>query len=190
MTAEQLVKPLRIVSDAQRRRLTEAATTPTIQRALKDARVSVLGAQLREQLQEQIDFQRRIRPALLEQMREQVREQNVVLRRMLDAPGIKRALVTIDFKLPEVLADQIAAYREQLAAEVTADPDVAEETAGRLAQDREAIIKCLRRVGIAVEGFSYLPESPVPPLVGFLILVLAALGEVADEILAEREDEE
>lgn len=152
---------------------------------MQDTRAQILGTQLREQLQSQIKFQQMFRPALLEQMR----EQNAALRQVLDTPGIRKAMANIDLKLPEGMAGQIVAFREQLAVEM-ADPDIAEERAGRLAQERGAIIKCLRRVGLAVEGFSYLPESPLPPLVGFLILLLAALGEVADEILTEREEDD
>lgn len=162
--------------------------TPEIRKAVQDASAQsaqILGTRLREQLRSQIEFQKMFRPALLEQ----IREQNAALRQVLDTPGIRRAMANVDFNLPEGLAGQIVAFREQLAAEM-ADPGIAEEAAGRLAQERGAIIKCLRRVGLAVEGFSYLPESPLPPLIGFLILLLAALGEVADEILTEREDDD
>lgn len=162
--------------------------TPEIRRAMQGARAQILGTQLREQLQSQIDFQNMFRPALLEQ----IQEQNATIHQLLvGTSGIKKAIAAIDFNLPEgLLADQIAAYREQLAAELAADSGVAEERAGRLAEEREAVIKCLRRVGVAVEAFSYLPESPIPPLVGILILLLAALSEVADEILTEREEDD
>jgi hypothetical protein len=182
VTVDQLVKPLRIMDEAQRQRaLNEAVNTPAIQKAMK-ARSEMI----RSSIYEQIDF-KKLSPSLKQLMQ----EQSETVRQMLDSSSIRKAIANINFTLPEGLVDQIAAYRDQLAAEVianaeAADPEVAEERVGRLAEERESIIKCLRRIGIVLEGFSYLPESPIPPLVGFLILLLAALGEVADEILGER----
>jgi hypothetical protein len=184
VTPDQILKPLRIIDDVQRRRLTEAVMTPEVRRAMRDARAGILGTQLREQIESQIDFQKMLRPALFEQMQ----EQNAAIREMLHSSGIRRAMASFDFKLPEGMAAQVAAFKEQLEAEL-ADPGLAEERAGRLAEERETIIKFLRRVGLGVEGFSYLPGSPIPSLVGFVILLLAMLSEVADEILTEREDD-
>ncbi|HEX8049897.1 MAG TPA: hypothetical protein VF504_00390, partial [Solirubrobacterales bacterium] len=177
MTPDQIIKPLRIMDDMQRARLlANAVNTPPIQKAMREAREGI-GLQLAERFRSQIDYRKMLSPALLAQMQ----EQNAAIRQMLDTPGIRKAMANIDLKLPEGFADQIAAYGDQLVAEIS-DPDVAEERAGRLAEEREAIIKFLRRVGVVVEGFSYLPESPIPPLMGFLIILLAALSEVADEI--------
>ncbi len=145
---------------------------------------------IRSSLLDQIDFGDLLSPSLVMQMQ----KQNEAIRQMLDSSGIKKALASINFALPKGFADHLAAYRDQLAEEVMADaefpdPEVAEERVGRLAEEREAIIKCLYRVGLAVEGFSYLPESPIPPFVGFLIFLLAAISEIADEILFEGDDD-
>ncbi|HYH52613.1 MAG TPA: hypothetical protein VD761_00635 [Solirubrobacterales bacterium] len=179
MTPDQIAKSLRIVDDVQRRTF---LNSPAIQRVRKDARFGVLDKNLRERLHEQIDFQKLVRPELLEQMR----KQNAIF---LESPGVKRILANIDFKVPEGLADQLAAYGEQVASEV-ADSESGQERARRLAQERKAIITFLQRASGIVEGFGYLPESPVPPLFGFTILLLAMLAQVADEILTEREDNE
>jgi len=182
VTPDQIIKSLRI-DDGQHRRLTRSVmNAPVIQRAMKDARFGVLNAQLRERLQQQIDFQKLIRPGLLEQMR----KQNAIF---LESPGVKRLVASVDFKIPEGLADQLAAYGDQLAAEI-ADPDTAMERAKRLAEEREAIIQSLRLVSVAMEGFAYLPESPIPPFVAYLFVLLLALSEAANRVLIEREDDE
>jgi hypothetical protein len=179
VTPDQIAESLRIVDDAQRRTF---MNSPGVQRVMKDARFGVLDRGLRERLQEQIDFQKLVRPELLEQMR----KQNAIF---LESPGVKRILASIDFKVPEGLADQLAAYEDRVAVEV-ADSDSGEERADRLAQERQAIIYSLRMVTVAIEGFAHVPDSPVSPLVAYLFVVLWALSEAADRILTEREEDE
>jgi hypothetical protein len=183
VTADQITKSLRIADDAQRHAFTKSLlNSPGVQRAMKDARFGILDAQLRDRLLQQVDFQKLIRPELLEQMR----RQNKIF---LESPGIKKMLATVDFKIPEGLADQLATFGERVAAEV-ADAESGEERAKRLLRERKAVITFLQRSSGIAEGLAYLPESPIPPLFGLTILLLAMLAQVADEILTDREGDE
>lgn len=182
MTTGQIDKTLRIASDAQRHQaLVNALVTPEFRKAMQDQ-----GRRISEALNLQVKVRDVISPSLEALMR----EQNQRIAEMLDSSGMRKALANIEFNLPEGWVEQVAAYREQVATEIAGegDTEAAGSGIGRLAEEREAIITCLQRIGFALEGFAYFPRSPIPPLVGYLILLLAVLGEVADEKLSERED--
>jgi hypothetical protein len=57
-------------------------------------------------------------------------------------------------------------------------------------QELKVIITCIQRIGFGMEGFAYLPGSPTPHFVDFLILLPAVIGEVANEKLNQRDDDE
>lgn len=148
---------------------------------------------MREQgkrMTEALNLQIKVRDVLPPSMEALMREQNQRIADLIDTSGMRKALAGINFNLPDGWAEQVAAYREQLAEEVAADDGLEDAGGGfgRLAEEREAIITCLQRIGFALEGFAYLPHSPIPPFVGYLILMLAVLGQVADD--SEREDDD
>lgn len=185
MTAAQVNSPgIQIaISEAQRQQaLVDAVVTPELRKVMRD-----YGRQMSEALNLQVKVRNMLPPSLEATMR----EQNQRIADMLDSAGIRQALAGIEFNLPERWGEQIAAYHDQVASEVAAEEE-AESATGfrRLAEEREAIITCLQRVGFALEGFAYLPGSPIPPFVGYFILLLAVLGQVADEMLSEREDDD
>lgn len=156
---------------------------------------SIMTPELRKLMQEQgkrmteaLNLQIKVREVLPPSMEALMREQNQRIADMIDTSGMRKALAGINFNLPDGWAEQVAAYREQLAEEVAGDDGFEGGGFGRLAEEREAIITCLQRIGFALEGFAYLPRSPIPPFVGYLVLLLAVLGQVADEKLSDRED--
>lgn len=180
MTTGQIDKTLRIVSEAQRHQaIVNAVVTPERREAMRDHG---------KQISEAFKLHVRVRDILSPSLEALLREQNQPIAEMLDRSGMRKAIASIDFDLPEGWAEQVAAYREQIATEIESDTETAGSGFGRLAEEREAIITCLQRVGFGLEGFAYLPRSPIPPYVGYLILLLAVLGQVADEKLRECED--
>jgi hypothetical protein len=182
-TAQDYAKTLRIASSAERHQaLVDSIMTPELRKLMQEQG---------KRMSEALNLQVRVRDVLPPSMEALMREQNQRIAEMIDTSGMRKALAGINFNLPDGWAEQVAAYREQLAEEVAGDQiEDAGGGFGRLAEDREAIITCLQRIGFALEGFSYLPRSPIPPIVGYLILMLAVLGQVADEKLGEREDDD
>jgi len=178
MITDEVIKTIRIAKGAQERQaVINVIDAPVIQQAMKVHADTLRALNLQIQMPE-------LSPALTAQLQVQNRR----IAEMLDSSGLRKAIAGIDFKLPEGLAEQMAAYREQLeveAAKEEADGDGA--GLGRLVDEREAIIVCLKRIGAGVEGFAYVPGSPMPHFVGFLILALAMIGEVANEKLTQRE---
>jgi hypothetical protein len=125
---------------------------------------------------------------------QQIRGQHLELFRVFENRGLQAAMANFSVTLPDGWASSAAAYRDRLADEliddVADDPELAEERLGQLAENRQAIIKCLWRFGGALEGFAYLPESPIPHFLAYLFILAAVIGEVADEFLGECEDDE
>ncbi len=183
MTTEQISKTFRMASEAQRHQaMVDSIMTPDVRKMMQ-----AQGKRISEAINLQVNTRNLFSPAL----EAQLKEQNERIGKMLDSAGMRKALAGINFTLPEGFAEQVAAYREQVVAEAAAaDADAGDTSSGmrRLAEDREAIITCLQRVGFAMEGFAYLPHSPIPPFAGYLILMLAVIAQVADEKLSERED--
>ncbi|HEU4599850.1 MAG TPA: hypothetical protein VFS26_08890 [Solirubrobacterales bacterium] len=184
MKAEQINTTFRIASEAQRHQvLVDAVVTPELREAMRDH-----GKQISEALNLQVKVRDLISPSL----EGLLLEQNKRIADMLDSAGMRKAFAGINFNLPDGWAEQVAAFRDQVVADAAAAEMNTDDTSsgiGRLAEDREAIIICLQRIGFAMEGFAYLPRSPIPPIVGYLLLMLAVIGQVADEKLSEREDD-
>jgi hypothetical protein len=121
-------------------------------------------------------------------------EQQRMFRDLLADPGIAAALSGVpspalaDFaKQTEVFRDQ---RRDEVAAEVVAHgaasvdalDSVESHPLDRLAEEREAILICLKRVGQVGVAGAYFGVG-IPHVVLGLVLVFLVLGEVADEIL-------
>ena len=96
--------------------------------------------------------------------------------------------------LPSVLIEQAHRHRDKLREEVS--KEVAAETVmtpvielgvlRQLAEERDAILACLKRLGqIGIAGHYF--GIPVPSVVLGLLIVFLVIGEVADEILQQRE---
>jgi hypothetical protein len=184
VTTEQINRTFRIASEAQRHQaMVDSIMTPELRKMMQEQ-----GKRISEATNFQIKTRNLFSPAL----EAQLKEQNQRIAEMLDTSGLRKVIANIDFKLPDGFAEQMAAYRQQLevqAAEETEAQNDGGAGLGRLAEEREAIIICLQRIGVAMEGFSYVPGSPLPHIIGFLILALAMIGEVANEKLGEREAE-
>lgn len=184
MTTQQMNKTFRIAREAQRHQaMVDSIMTPEVRKMMEEN-----GKRLSEALNLQIKTRNLFPPAL----EAQLREQNQRIAEMLDRSGMRKAFAGINFNLPDGWAEQVAAYREQVVTEIAEESvtEGADRGIGRLAVEREAIITSLERIGVALEGFAYFPESPIPPVVGLLIYMLAVLGKVADEKLSEREDDD
>ncbi len=182
VTTEQVNRTFRIASEAQRHQaMVNSIMTPELRKMMQEQ-----GKRISEGLNLQVKVRDVISPSLEALMR----EQNQRIAEMLDTSAMRKALAGINFNLPDGWAEQVAAYREQVAAGTAAEGGAGDAGGGfaRLAEEREAIITCLQRIGFALEGFAYLSRSPIPPFVGYLILMLAVIGQVADEKLNERED--
>jgi hypothetical protein len=180
-TAQDYAKALRIATGAERHQvLVDSIMTPELRKLMQEQG---------QRMSEALHLQVKVRDMLPPSLEALIREQNQRIAEMIDTSGMRKALAGINFNLPDDWAEQVAAYREEIAAEFAGEVDMEEAGSGfgRLAEEREAIIACLQRIGFALEGFAYLPRSPIPPFVGYLILLLAVIGQVADEKLSERE---
>lgn|GEM_PF-6044691 len=147
------------------------------------------GKRFAEMITVQVKVDDLVPPAL----RQQVLEQNKRIAEMVDTTGIRKALLGVDFRLPDSVVAQVSAYRDQAMAEATEEADAGGDMAvlGRIVEEREAIITCLRRIGTALEGFKFIPElSPMASLVIFLFCMMIVLAEVANELLSEREGDQ
>jgi len=102
-----------------------------------------------------------------------------------------QALVTGSPSLPSELVGQAEKYRDDLQGEVaevaaelpTALPDVLE----RFSDEREAILICLKRIGFIGAAGHYFGVQ-IPSVVLGLVIVFLVIGEVADEMLTERDE--
>ena len=115
--------------------------------------------------------------------------QKRVLARLLDQPRLLAALGGFS-DVPLIMIEQAERYlvdlRSEASAENAATGESEDDQLRRLAAERDAILICLKRVGQAAliaEGLGV----RLPPLVLGLILVFVVLGEVAEEVLQERE---
>lgn len=130
-------------------------------------------------------FQQMIRPAALEQFARQQR----LLDDLTKGPAILGTLGSYSGTLPSTIAEQADQFRDELASTAEVE-EVDEETdpLPRLANEREAILICLARVrdSAIVAG---LTNVPIPDVILALIVAAVVIGEVADEILTEREAE-
>lgn len=128
-------------------------------------------------------FERLYRPPVLQQLARQQGQLDEFFR----GPAILRTLPRFSGTASEGLISRAADYRADAATEAEAEElDKGADPLDRLSAEREAILTCLARVreSAIVAG---LLEVPVPNVVLALIVAFVVLGEVADEILRERE---
>jgi hypothetical protein len=124
----------------------------------------------------------------------QMGQQTKILVGLMERPTLLAALGGLS-SVPRPLIEQARQHREDLYDEVVSEvatkdstslPDVLE----RLAKEREAILICLKRFAcIAVAG-GYFGVYRIPNIVLGLVVVFLVIGEVADEILGEAEEDE
>lgn len=124
---------------------------------------------------------------------DQILRQQRIFDGLTQRTTLLQALVTGPAALPSELIVQAERYREALQDEVaevatelpTAMPDVL----GRLADERETILICLKRIGqIGMVATCF--GVKLPPAILGLVIVFLVLGEVADEVLTERAGDE
>jgi hypothetical protein len=130
-------------------------------------------------------FQQMFRPPVLEQFDRQQK----LLDELVRGPAILRTLGAFSGTMPSAIADQADQFRDEVVAGAEGEEiDEKIDPLPRLAAEREAILICLARVkeSAIVAG---LLDVPIPDIVLALIVAVVVIGEVADEILREREDE-
>lgn len=126
-----------------------------------------------------------VRPPVLEQLARQQR----LLDELIKGPAILGTLGTFSGTMPTTIADQADQFRDEVAAGAeTEGLDEEADPLPQLAAEREAILICLARIkeSAIVAG---LLEVPIPNVILALIVAAIVIGEVADEILSERETE-
>lgn len=103
-----------------------------------------------------------------------------------------QTLVTGSASLPSELIGRADRYREDLQDEIAEEvavavdlPSAVPDVLGRLADEREAILVCLKRIGFIGAAGHYFGVQISPVVLG-LVIVFLVIGEVADEILTER----
>ena len=134
-------------------------------------------------------------PAWMKGLSEHLNSQQKLFDGLLQGPAYLTVRAGWPGGLPETLLDQLAAYRDEFVAEAATHAEQAveygvakAETLSRLATERQAILICLKRVLMIAEG-ARLAEVPVPAVVVVMLLVFVLLGEAADEILRERDEQ-
>jgi hypothetical protein len=124
----------------------------------------------------------------------QMGQQTKILVGLMERPTLLAALGGLS-DVPKPLIDQARRHREDLydevAGEVAAEdstslPDVLE----RLAEEREAILICLKRFAYIAAAGGYFGVYRIPNVILGLIVVFLVIGEVADEILGETQQGE
>jgi hypothetical protein len=131
-------------------------------------------------------------PAWSKALSEQFTRQQGLFDGLLEAPSFLTVRAGWAGDLPKGLREQLAAYRDELVveaatqAEATVESEVAQaETLSRLAIERQAILICLKRILMIAEGVKLAETAPVV----LMLLAFVLFGEVADEILREREEQ-
>jgi hypothetical protein len=119
----------------------------------------------------------------------QMGQQTKILVGLMERPTLLAALGGLS-GVPKPLIDQARRHREDLYGEVATEaptslPDVLE----RLAEEREAILICLKRFAYIATAGGYFGVYRIPNVILGLIVVFLVIGEVADEILGEAEDD-
>jgi hypothetical protein len=136
-----------------------------------------------------IDQHGRTQRLLRSSMLDQLARQQAMLDQLVKGPAILGTLGAFSGRVPSTVAEQADQFRDELAAAAEAE-EVDEETdpLPRLAAEREAILICLARIkeSAIVAG---LLDVPIPDVILALIVAAIVIGEVADEILREREGE-
>jgi hypothetical protein len=131
------------------------------------------------------NIDRLVSPPIFEQLTRQQR----LFEELVDGPKVWRMLAGWSGAMPLGLLREAEQYRHALRGEVAVEDseiDADENFLSRLAAEREAILTCLDRVGRSMIAAGLL-GVPIPDVVLGLIMVFIISGEVADEILNERE---
>jgi hypothetical protein len=186
VTTEQISESFRIAGEAQRHQaMVDSIMTPELRKMMQEQ-----GKRISEAINLQVKVRHLIRSPAVEAL---MQEQNQRIAEMLNSSGMRKALAGINFDLPEGLVEQITAYRERIETEAAAAEEEGENSVGglkRIADEREAIITCLKRIGAVLEGAKFIPNFPVPWIAIYLFCMLVVLAEVANERLAEREGDQ
>ena len=112
-TAQDYAKTLRIASGAERHQaLVDSIMTPELRKLMQEQG---------KRMSEALNLQVRVRDVLPPSMEALMREQIQRIAEMINTSGMRKALAGINFNLPDGWAEQVAAYREQLAEEVAGD---------------------------------------------------------------------
>jgi hypothetical protein len=181
----------------RQRQFMESLREPTILRSirLQQERQELLQRSLLEPttmqsiMAQQERIQRQLRSPVLEQLTRQQRLMDELIR----GPQILRSLAAVHGSVPSGVIEQVEEYGDDLVDEITADAETAaepvealDEGLSRIAAEREAVVVALNRTSKILGGI-YLGGVAIPPLVVVMVLVFVVLGEVADELLLERE---
>lgn len=123
---------------------------------------------------------------------DQILRQQRIFDSLTQRTTLLQGLVSGSASLPFELNDRAERYREDLLDEVeeevalAADPSTAmPDVLARLAQEREAILICLKRIGYIGAAAHYFGVQ-IPRVALGLVIVFLVIGEVADEVLTER----
>jgi hypothetical protein len=134
-------------------------------------------------------------PAWVKGLSEHLGRQQKLFDGLLQAPDYLTVRAGWSGGLPDALLEQLAAYRDEVVSEAATQAEAAveygiskAETLSRLATERQAILICLKRIFMIAEG-ARLAEVPVPGVVVLMLLMFVLLGEAADEMLREREEQ-
>jgi len=128
-------------------------------------------------------LQQMVRPSVLEQLARQQR----LLDELVKRPAFLGSLGDLSGAASSTVSERAEQFRDELAAEAEAEEvEEGNDPLPRLAAEREAILTCLVRIreSAFVAG---LLDVPIPDVILALIIVATVMGEVADEILRERE---
>lgn len=198
MTASQMASIYVANQQALRHQaMVDAVYTPAVKNAIAQYKKSILpNYRVSEEWQKQIAEivanlpkietpKIEIPDSIIEQASKQFQIQNKELVKVMRSAALGSA---INFKLPDGYLDAIAAWREDMEAEAAEadDPSVVVEGLRRLADERKAILKCLERIN-QTAIMCGLSGVPVPHIVLALLMAFYMAGDVADEILTERE---
>ena len=181
----------------QQRRFVEGFQEPAFMRSvrLQRERQEMLHRNFLEPtaMQSVMAQQERIQRQLRSPVLEQLTRQQKLMADLVRGPQILRSLATHYDSIPSRVIERVEEYGDDLVDEITADAEtVAEpvealdEGLSRIAAEREAVVVALNRTSKILGGI-YLGGVAIPPLVVVMVLVFAVLGEVADELLLERE---
>jgi len=200
MTATQMAQFYVANSEARRQKaLKDSVYTPELKEAMANyvktaAPALKVSEEWKKHLVETIAHQSKapfskidIPQSLLEHVQRQFRQQNETIGKVIKLHG---ALPTTAFKLPEGWTESVAAWRERLEAE-GALGDLAEvespaERLQQLVEERQRIVTCIARCAAIFEACRYFGID-IPPVLCGLVLVAYVLGDVANDVLNERD---
>jgi hypothetical protein len=200
MTAAEMVKVYVANNEARRQQaMIDAVYRPELKEAMANFSKSIVpdlkvSEQWKKQLagivasQAKVDFPKyEIPRPITEQVEKLLRQQNETMAGIIKIHGPILAN-GINFQLPEGWSETVAALREQLEAEGGLGESAAERLR-RLADERQRIVTCIARCAAVFEACRYLGIN-IPPVMCALVLIAYVLGDVANDFLNERDDDE